>query len=151
MFERDLIELDYYEPAFAIGIVAQKLGISVPTVRMYEKAGLVVPFRTATHRRLYSPADLERINFFRKLIRKEGLNLESTRRLLAILLCWGIKPCNTDMRKNCPANDDCKSICWMLPATACQKDNTFCRNCPIYLEGYKDIENIKKFLVKSKF
>ena len=145
------MELDYNEPAFTIGVVAQKLGISVPTVRMYEKAGLIIPFRTATKRRLYSLADLERISFFRKLIKEEGLNLESIRRLLAILPCWGIKPCNTDMRKNCPANDDCKLICWMLPDTACHKDNISCRNCPVYLEGYKDIENIKQFLMKSKF
>jgi len=44
------MEIDYTEPAFTIGIVAQKLGISVPTVRMYEKAGLIIPFRTTTER-----------------------------------------------------------------------------------------------------
>jgi MerR family transcriptional regulator/heat shock protein HspR len=145
------MELDYNEPAFTIGVVAQKLGISVPTVRMYEKAGLIIPFRTATERRLYSLADLERLRFFRKLIKEEGLNLESIRRLLAILPCWGLKPCTADMRENCPANNNCKAICWMLPSTACQKDDISCRNCPVYLESYKDIENIKQFLMKSKF
>ncbi len=145
------MELDYNEPAFTISVVAQKLGIAAHMVRMYEKAGLIIPFRTVTERRLYSLADLERISFFRKLIKEEGLNLESIRSLLAILPCWGIKPCNPNMRKNCSANEDFKSICWTLPATACHKSNISCRNCPVYLEGYKDIENIKQFLMKSKF
>ena len=145
------MELEYTEPAFTIGVVAQKLGISVPTVRMYEKAGLIIPFRTATERRLYSLADLARIRFFRKLIKEEGLNLESIRRLLAILPCWGLKPCTAEMREVCPANNNCKAICWMLPFTACQKNDISCRNCQVYLESYKDIENIKQFLKKSKF
>ena len=124
------MELDYNEPAFTIGVVAQKLGISVPTVRMYEKGGLIIPFRTATERRLYSLADLDKLRFFRKLIKEEGLNLESIRRLLAILPCWGLKPCTANLRENCPANNSCKSICWMLPSTACQKNDTSCNNGP---------------------
>jgi len=144
------MEIDNNEPVFSIGIVAQKLGISVPTVRMYEKAGLIIPFRTTTERRLYSIADLDRIDFFRKLIKQEGLNLASIRRLLAIIPCWGIKPCTAEMREKCPANNNCKSTCWMLPSTACQKAGASCRSCTVYLDSYKDIENIKQFLKKSK-
>ena len=112
------MDFDYNEPVFTIGLVAQKLGISVPTVRMYEKAGLIIPFRTPTERRLYSFADLDRIDFFRKLIKQEGLNLASIQRLLAIIPCWGIRPCTDEMRENCPANNNCKSTCWMLPTAA---------------------------------
>jgi len=145
------MNFDPNEPVFNIGIVAEKLGISVPTVRMYEKAGLIIPYRTPTDRRLYSLADLERISYFRKLIKEEGLNLVSIRRLLAILPCWQLKPCTPDMRKTCPANDDCKFMCWMLSATTCQKDENSCRNCTVYLNSYKEIEDIKRLLKKSKY
>jgi predicted site-specific integrase-resolvase len=32
-----------YEPIYTIGPAAQKLGISVPTLRLYEKEGLIIP------------------------------------------------------------------------------------------------------------
>ena len=35
------MKLDENEPLFVIGVAAKKLNIAVPTLRMYEKAGLI--------------------------------------------------------------------------------------------------------------
>jgi len=49
------------KPVFSISIAAQLLGISVHTLRMYEREGLIIPFKTRTNRRLFSENDIERI------------------------------------------------------------------------------------------
>ena len=67
------MKIDDTEPVFSIGIVAKKLGVSVSTVRMYEKEGLIIPYRTETGRRLYSFFDLKRISFIIELIKKEDI------------------------------------------------------------------------------
>jgi len=59
-----MIEIDNNEPVFTIGVAAKKLEIAVPTLRMYEKAGFIIPFRNETDRRLYSISDLKRISYF---------------------------------------------------------------------------------------
>ena len=52
---------DSNEPVYTIGVAAMKLGISVHSLRQYENEGLIIPFKTATGRRLYSDLELEKI------------------------------------------------------------------------------------------
>ena len=59
------------EPLYSIGTAARMLGISVHTVRMYEREGLVIPFRKESHQRLFSDADIERLRCTRQTITKE--------------------------------------------------------------------------------
>ena len=47
-------------PLYSIGTAARVLGISVHTMRMYERSGLIVPFIRETNQRLYSERDIER-------------------------------------------------------------------------------------------
>lgn len=54
-------EIGKNEPIFTIGIAAKRLELSVPTLRMYERAGLLIPFRTETGRRIHSQEDIERV------------------------------------------------------------------------------------------
>ncbi len=82
------------------------INIAVPTLRMYEKAGLIIPFRNETDRRLYSIADLKRVSFIKRLIKAEGLNLAGIRRLMALLPCWELKPCSPELKEQCPAYND---------------------------------------------
>lgn len=137
------------EPIFAIGIAAKKLGIAVPTMRMYEKAGLIIPYRSETGRRFYSFSDLKRITYIRKLIKNEALNLAGIRRLLAILPCWSIKPCPVESRDKCPAFNECKIICWMFPDTACKELNRTCRTCSVYLDSIESTDNLKEIIKQS--
>ncbi len=144
------MKFDDNEPLFTIGVAAQKLGIAVPTLRMYEKAGLIIPFRNGSGRRLYSFADLKRIGFIRRLIKEESLNLAGIRRLMALLPCWDLKPCDDEKKKTCRAYHDCKTICWMHPETSCHTDQQSCRTCPVYIKSCDNTENLKEVLKKAK-
>lgn len=137
------------EPLITIGVAAQKLGIAVPTMRMYEKAGLIIPHRNSSGRRMYSITDIERISCIRKLIKEESLNLAGIRRLMALIPCWQLKPCSEEKKSQCPAFRSHKKICWMFPQTLCNNDNENCRTCPVYLNSCENIENLKTMMCES--
>ncbi len=130
------------EPIFNIGIAARKLSISVPTLRMYESMGLIIPYRTKSKRRLYSHFDLERISQIRTLIKNEGLNLSGIRRLLALLPCWDLKRCSSGEREKCSAYNDSKIICWNVTNTPCRKSEQSCCFCTVYLNSCDAINNL---------
>ncbi|MET4101500.1 DNA-binding transcriptional MerR regulator [Roseovarius sp. MBR-78] len=51
---------------FAIGELARRTGVKVPTIRYYEARGLLgVPDRSAGNQRRYGQAELERLRFIR--------------------------------------------------------------------------------------
>jgi len=145
-----IMNINENEPIFSIGIAAKKLDIAVPTMRMYEKAGLIIPFRTDTGCRFYSIADLKRIAYIRNLIKKESLNLAGIRRLMALIPCWELKPCPQESRKKCPAYNDCKNICWMLPETICKAEDRICISCSVYLQSCETTNNLKQVLRTSR-
>lgn len=52
--------------ALRIGEAARRIGISVDTIRFYESRALIPPpTRTPSRYRLFSPADIEQLNFIR--------------------------------------------------------------------------------------
>ena len=54
--------------ALTIGQVAETIGVSTHTLRYYEQAGLIRPVgRTQAGHRLYSPADLDWLQFVMRL------------------------------------------------------------------------------------
>lgn len=146
-----MIEIDDNEPVFTIGVAAKKLGVAVPTLRMYEKAGLIIPYRNETGRRLYSFADLKRISYIKRLIKSEGLNLEGIRRLMSLLPCWEMKPCSKQLKEKCPAYNNCKTTCWMFSDTACKEQNKSCRTCTVYLQSYESTDNLKQMLKNTDY
>jgi MerR family transcriptional regulator/heat shock protein HspR len=145
------MKLDENEPIFTIGVAAKKLNVAVPSLRMYEKAGLIIAYRNETGRRMYSFADLKRVSFIKRLIKAEGLNLAGIRRLMALLPCWELKPCTKELREKCPAYNDCKTICWMFPATACKTEQRTCRTCSVYLQSCEMSDNLKQVLKETKY
>ncbi len=62
------------EPRYAISVVAARSGVHVNTVRRYEDWGLLEPAREG-RRRLYSEADIDRIQRIRRLVDDLGVNL----------------------------------------------------------------------------
>jgi MerR family transcriptional regulator/heat shock protein HspR len=60
---------------FMISAVAQKYDIHPQTLRLYEREGLLAPSRTDGNTRLYSEADLERLETILALTRDLGVNL----------------------------------------------------------------------------
>lgn len=67
-----------------IGIVSQRSGCSIDTIRFYEKAGVLPQaLRTETGRRVYNESDIARITFIRRA-RELGFSLDEVRGLLAL-------------------------------------------------------------------
>ncbi|GIH65783.1 MerR family transcriptional regulator [Microbispora siamensis] len=66
-----------------IGEVAERLGLSLRTIRHYEEVGLVVPARTQGGFRLYSEEDVQRLALIRRM-KPLGFTLEEMRDLLEI-------------------------------------------------------------------
>ena len=63
------------EPRYEIGAVAVRCGIHPQTVRQYERLGLIQPARSRGNFRLYSDADLERLQRIQRLVNDLGVNL----------------------------------------------------------------------------
>ena len=67
-----------------IGQVARAGGITVQTVRYYEREGLLeTPSRSDSGYRLYQPSSIERLHFIARA-RRLGFSLAETRELLAL-------------------------------------------------------------------
>ena len=52
---------DRNRPLYMISVAAQLAGVHPQTLRAYEQKGLVSPQRTSGNTRMYSPADIERL------------------------------------------------------------------------------------------
>lgn len=69
------------KPLYMISVAAELTGMHPQTLRVYEQKGLVTPGRSRGNTRLYSQADIERLNLIAKLT-DEGINLAGVIRIL---------------------------------------------------------------------
>ena len=72
---------DRDKPLYMISVAADLTGMHPQTLRVYEQKGLVTPGRSRGNTRLYSQADIERLNLINKLT-DEGINLAGVVRIL---------------------------------------------------------------------
>ena len=72
---------DRNRPLDMISGAAQLAGVHPQTLRAYEQKGLVSPQRTSGNTRMYSPADIERLELINELT-SEGINLAGVIRIL---------------------------------------------------------------------
>jgi MerR family transcriptional regulator/heat shock protein HspR len=68
---------------FVISVAAELAGMHPQTLRIYERKGLIDPFRTPGGTRRYSQEDIERLQLIQELT-SQGLNLEGVRRVLGL-------------------------------------------------------------------
>lgn len=73
---------DRERPRYMISVAAELVGMHPQTLRIYEQKGLVRPQRTAGNTRLYSDADVERLQLIQRLTGDLGLNLAGVERVL---------------------------------------------------------------------
>ena len=66
---------------YMISIAAELAGVHPQTLRSYEQKGLVTPRRTSGNTRMYSQADIDRLNLINELT-SEGINLAGVTRIL---------------------------------------------------------------------
>ena len=63
------------EGAYTISVVANQFSIHPQTLRLYEREGLLKPSRTEGNTRLYTEADMARLEVILSLTRDLGVNL----------------------------------------------------------------------------
>ena len=68
-------------PLYMISVAAELAGVHPQTLRIYEQKGLVSPQRTRGNTRMYSQADIERLQLINELT-DEGINLAGVIRIL---------------------------------------------------------------------
>lgn len=68
---------------FVISVAAELAGMHPQTLRIYERKGLIDPYRTPGGTRRYSQEDIERLKLIQQLT-SQGLNLEGVKQVLAL-------------------------------------------------------------------
>ena len=149
---RFLMNIDFpnSEPVFPISTAAKLLNISVHTLRMYEKEGLIIPKKTEGNQRAYSQKDLERVACIRKAINEHKISINGIKTIYSLIPCWNIIGCSSEDRVNCQAYIGHSQPCWSYkhPNTTCEHRD--CNQCSVYKETFncgqvKDlIKNITK-------
>jgi len=71
-------------PRYMISVAADIVGMHPQTLRIYENKGLIRPKRTAGNTRLYSEADIQRLQLIQQLTNDLGLNLAGVERVLQL-------------------------------------------------------------------
>lgn len=66
---------------FVISVAAELAGMHPQTLRIYERKGLIDPYRTPGGTRRYSQDDIERLSLIQELT-AQGLNLEGVKQVI---------------------------------------------------------------------
>ena len=132
-------------PLFPISVAARMLNISVHTLRMYEREGLIVPFKKESKHRLYSQADIQRLNCIRASINEKKISIQGIKTIYSLIPCWQILNCSTEDRKNCEALSSHSNPCWSFnhKNNICTKLD--CRECSVY-KNFTECNNLKEKL-----
>ncbi len=72
-----------HEAVYIISVAAELAGMHPQTLRIYERRGLLQPYRTPGGTRRYSDADIELLATIQELT-NAGVSLEGVRRILAL-------------------------------------------------------------------
>ena len=72
-------------PILTLAVASSLLSLHPRTLMLYEKESLIKPHRTGTNRRLFSSADLARIQFIQYLVSNVGVNLKGARVIITLL------------------------------------------------------------------
>jgi MerR family transcriptional regulator/heat shock protein HspR len=88
-YDNKVMKYQDSDPLFTISVAGQLTNLHPRTLMLYEKAGLVKPFRTKTDRRHYSQANLDKIKFIHYLTQEKRVNLAGIKILFKILKLAG--------------------------------------------------------------
>jgi MerR family transcriptional regulator/heat shock protein HspR len=118
-------------PLYPIGVVAELIGITDQTLRLYEKHGLLKPARR-NRNRFYSENDLKWLHCLRDMIHKKKISIEGIKKLLDYEPCWVLTGCPE--KEKCSAYVDKAKPCWELNKAICQRrSDKVCESCAVFL------------------
>jgi MerR family transcriptional regulator/heat shock protein HspR len=126
---------DNSTPLYSIGTVARMLGVSVETLRMYERKGLVLVHKSEGNQRLYSESDVERLRCVRIAIRDKKISVEGIRRLQSMIPCWDYINCSMEERLVCPAYLSQEAGCWTYKHKTNICALRSCSSCEVYVRS----------------
>ena len=134
-------------PIYPIRTAAKLLGISISTLRMYEKEGLIIPHKTEGNQRIYSEADLERLRCIRRAINESKISINGIKTIYSLIPCWEVVKCSEEDRNICDAFQNHEQPCWTFrhPNTACE--NLDCKECEVYT-NYSECGKVKGLIKK---
>jgi MerR family transcriptional regulator, heat shock protein HspR len=132
---------------YRISEAAALLGISIPTLRMYEREGLILPFRRGSKHRRFSENDVQRIRNIRTMINTEKISIAGIKRLFALIPCWKIKSCSEELKQHCTAFNQHDEPCWMVMPKSLKCSNIDCRLCPVY-KDLSDCADLKQLIAR---
>ncbi len=132
-------------PFLTISAAAKLVGISIHTIRMYEREGLILPYKEEGKQRRYSANDVERMRCIRQIINDEKMSIEGIRRMLALIPCWAITGCKTKDQKNCEFFSSYTKPCWMINHKNNFCTDKECRECDVYY-SFGNCKSIKEKL-----
>jgi MerR family transcriptional regulator, heat shock protein HspR len=135
------------ETVYSIGEAADILGVSVPTLRLYERAGLILPIRKNSKHRLYTENDLNRVRCLRQSINHKKISIAGIRSLLSTIPCWSIKECPDEIRRACPAFQSPDAPCWTVEGKPWDCSRSDCRVCSVYVES-SDCQRVKQIVAQ---
>ena len=73
------------EPRYQIGVAARMLECHPQTLRLYEREGLIVPYRSHGGVRLYCDADIELLRRIQRFTQEMGVNLAGVSIILRLI------------------------------------------------------------------
>jgi MerR family transcriptional regulator/heat shock protein HspR len=129
-------------PLYTIGVVADMFQVHPETLRVWERYGLVTPYRR-NGQRLYTDQDLKRLGFLQELINK-GLNLAGVTHYLGLYPCWLHDDCPKCMRRS--TREGCAKPCWKEKGSFCQvsvEEPDMCEKCDYQKPNFQNKKNQK--------
>ena len=135
-------------PLFPISVAARILNISVHTLRMYEREGLIVPFKKESNHRLYSKSDIVRLTCIRKTINEKKISINGIKTIYSLIPCWEIINCSQKDRENCDSYKSHSHPCWTFRHNNNACTDRDCRGCSVY-KNYAECGSLKEE-IKSK-
>jgi len=140
-------KVNYDTPLYSISVAAKILGISVHTLRMYEKEGLIIPFKKKSSHRLYSQYDIDRLICIRKAINESKISINGIKTVYSFIPCWEIIGCGEIDRDNCNAYTKNSSPCWSYKHINNPCSSIECRNCKVY-RNFSECNSIKSSIIQ---
>jgi MerR family transcriptional regulator, heat shock protein HspR len=130
-------------PLYTISTAAELLGISIHTLRMYEREGLVLPFKKESGHRLYSDEDIDRIKCIRRAINESKISIAGIKTIYSLIPCWKLINCPTEEKENCPAFTTHSKPCWTFHHNGNVCATNECKKCTVY-RNYSECGKIKE-------
>jgi MerR family transcriptional regulator/heat shock protein HspR len=120
-------------PLYPIGVVADLIGITDQTIRLYEKHGLIKPARR-NRNRFYSENDLKWIQCLRDLIHNKKISIQGIKKLLDYVPCWELTGCPDKSKEKCSAYIERVKPCWELNRAICKNGTSrLCETCIVFI------------------